>query len=153
MFLLLLPPLALAISRGVTSYLCPRAVTLATVMVRGGHLAWLQAGRTQLHEAMVCANIGVEGGWQWRGESDQRRRKEREMHPFSHVFDMGVFPTGVKKEGLTGLSELSPGHTHKHVFVTLEDIAFMPIQNYQIKLNITFDQSIYNPLLKPTSTK
>ena len=26
-----------------------------------------------------------------------RREREREMHPFSHVFDRGVFPTGVKK--------------------------------------------------------
>lgn len=31
---------------------------------------------------------------QWR---EMKREREREMHPFSHVFDRGVFPTGVKK--------------------------------------------------------
>lgn len=30
-------------------------------------------------------------------EGDAERERERDMHPFSHVFDMGVFPTGVKK--------------------------------------------------------
>lgn len=33
---------------------------------------------------------------QWR-EMQRERERETDMHPFSHVFDMGVFPTGVKK--------------------------------------------------------
>lgn len=30
-------------------------------------------------------------------EGESKRRREREMHSLSHVFDRGVFPTGVKK--------------------------------------------------------
>lgn len=41
------------------------------------------------------------GSRQWR-ELRREEEREREMQPFSHVFDMGAFPTGVKKEGLTG---------------------------------------------------
>lgn len=34
-------------------------------------------------------------GGRWRDSAKEER--EGEMYPFSHVFDRGVFPTGVKK--------------------------------------------------------
>lgn len=72
------------------------------------------------------------GGWMVEGVRGRVRVEERErvgaMHPLSHVFDRGVFPTGVKKkkkqEGLTGLSELSLSHVrvraHTHAQVSLQ---------------------------------
>lgn len=37
------------------------------------------------------------GGRERQSQKTGGREREREMHPFSHVFDRGVFPTGVKK--------------------------------------------------------
>lgn len=116
-----LPPLSSTstLSRGVTSYLRPGAVSLAASMARGAlslslslfpssflslslpfslSLGWT-AERTRVCGAVVCAHMGAgegERGWVMDRDPESPRRR-RELHPFSHVFDMGVVPTGVKE--------------------------------------------------------
>lgn len=54
-----------------------------------GSLAWLES-----REDLVARSGGL---CSHGSERESAMEGEREMHPFSHVFDRGVFPTGVKK--------------------------------------------------------
>lgn len=84
------------LSRGVTSYLCPGAASLDGDGARGS-LAWMANGEDLVARSKVlCAHMG-ERARESAMEGDAERERETDMHPFSHVFDMGVFPTGVKK--------------------------------------------------------
>lgn len=54
-------------------------------------------GRLGYQEAVAYAHMGEKKAGESASGNGRRRRSRREMHAFSHVFDMGVFPTGVKK--------------------------------------------------------
>lgn len=60
-------------------------------------LGWT-AERTRVRGAVVCAHMGAsEGERVGDGQRPRESKRRRELRPFSHVFDMGVVPTGVKE--------------------------------------------------------
>ena len=71
-----------------------------------GSLAWLESREDLVARSGGLCSHGRERHrererenrpWREMERESGEREREREMHPFSHVFDRGVFPTGVKK--------------------------------------------------------
>ena len=105
------PPLSSAstLSRGVMSYLRPGAVSGSGHGERGAlslslslflllSLAWLDSREDSgVRSSGLCSH----GSRRARarvgdGQRPRESKRSRELQPFSHVFDMGVVPTGVK---------------------------------------------------------
>lgn len=100
------PPLSSTstLSRGVTSYLRPGAVSLAAAMARGALSLSLSLALSRLagqQRGLGCVEHWSVLTWEPARVGDGQRptesKRRRELRPFSHVFDMGLVPTGVKE--------------------------------------------------------
>lgn len=92
-----------------------------------GSLAWLESREDLVawssglcsHGRQKQRESAMEGGWERERVKKKETEREREMHPLSHVFDRGVFPTGVKKgraDWADWAQPLTHTHTHTHTF-------------------------------------